>query len=255
MARHFGRQCPANVPKAPKFLARAVAAIGLLIAPDQQTKGAVSMAKKNPLRKGQHAPVEESTKSMAEWKPGSQAEQAGQVANKGDFGVSESHASRGERDYVSRNTKLSDPGAAQPWSHENADGARVSGAGAHASGEGSGSGGDIDTDIVGVGTGGSGISSSGPDDRGGADETDGSSSQFASGKPATGRVPKHANEFKGSTYTGPDRSTTGDEQGSDAATDPADRDDDSFKGEISSGEAMGEDNDVTTVEGRDAGLA
>ena len=213
------------------------------------------MAKNNSVRKGQHAPVEESTKSMAEWKPGSEMEQAGKVANKGDFGVSESHASRGERDYVSHNTKLSDPGAAQAWSHENSDGARVTGAGAHASGEGSGSGGDIDTDIVGVGTGVTGVSSSGPSDRRGADETDGSSSQFASGKPATGRVPKDVDAFKGSTYTGPDRSTTGDEQGSDAATDPKDRDDDSFKGEISSGEARGEDNDVTSREARDAGLA
>jgi hypothetical protein len=210
---------------------------------------------KNTPRKGQHAPVQESTKSMADWKPGSEAEQAAQVANKGDFGVSESHASRGERDYVSRNTKQSDPGAAQPWSHENADGARVSGAGARATGEGSGSGGDLDTDIVGVGTGGSGISAGGPSDRQGADETDGSSNQFASGKPATGRVPKNANQFKGSTYTGPDRSTTGDEQGTDAATDPDQRDDDSFKGEVSSGEAMGQDNEITTSEGRDAGLA
>jgi len=211
--------------------------------------------KKNPVRKGQHAPVEESTKSMADWKPGSEPEQAGKVANAGDFGVSESRASRGERDYVSRNTKLSDPGAAQPWSHENADGARVSGAGARASGEGSGSGGDIDTDIIGVGTGGSGVSASGPSDREGADETDGTSSQFASGKPAAGRMPKNANEFKGSTYTGPDRSTTGDAQGTDAATDPDQRDDDSFKGEISSGEARGEDNEIRNAEARDAGLA
>jgi hypothetical protein len=210
---------------------------------------------KNTSRKGQHAPVEESTKSMADWKPGSEAEEAAKVANAGDFGVSESRASRGERDYVSRNTKLSDPGAAQPWSNESADGARVSGAGARNSGEGSGSGGDIDTDIVGVGTGGTGISTSGPSDRRGADDTDGTSAQFASGKPATGRVPENANEFKGSTYTGPDRSTTGDEQGSDAATDPDQRDDDSFKGEVSSGEASGQDNEITTAEGRDAGLA
>ena len=207
-------------------------------------------------RRGVHAPLDpQNPKDLASWKPGSEGDQAGNVVSKGDFGVHESKASRGERDYVSRNTKLADPGNAQPWSNESADGVRTSGAGAHDSGDGSASGGDIDTDIIGVGTGGSTVSQSGPGSRPGKDDTDGSSREFASGGPATGDVPRGANQFRGSTYTGPDRSTTGDEQGSDAATDPHDRDDDSFKGEVSKGEASGEDNEVTTREGRDAGLA
>ena len=89
------------------------------------------------VRKGQHAPLKpEHPKSLAEWKPGSEGDQAGEVYSSGDFGVSESRASRGERDYTSRNTKLSDPGQAQPWSREDLDGTRTAGAGAHASGEG-----------------------------------------------------------------------------------------------------------------------
>ena len=207
--------------------------------------------KPSPSRRGVHAPVEpQQPKDMADWKPGSQPEDAANVASKGDFGVHQSKASRGERDYVSRNTKLADPGAAQPWSREEPDGTRTAGAGAHDSGEGSGSGGDIDTDIVGVGTGGTGVSQSGPGSRPGKDDTDGSSREFASGGPATGKVSPGANQFRGSTYTGPDRSTADDAQGADAATAPQNRDDDSFKGEVSSGEASGQDNDVKTGEGR-----
>src|SRR6185312_6267115 len=132
---------------------------------------------------------------------------------------SESKASRGERDYTSRNTKLSDPGQAQPWSREDPDGTRTAGAGAHDSGEGSGSGGDIDPDLVGVGTGGSTISQGGPSDRRGADESDGSSNEFASGRPATGRVPAEANRFKGTTFTGDAEADTA-PAGADSATNP-----------------------------------
>jgi hypothetical protein len=197
------------------------------------------------VRKGHHGALKpEQPKNLADWKPGSEGELAGQVYSEGDFGVHESKASRGERDYTSRNTKLADPGAAQPWSREH-DGNRQSGAGGHDSGPGSSSGGDVDPDIIGVGTGGTGVSISGPSDRRGADETDGTSDQFASGGHAIGRVPPHANDFHGSTDTGGDRSTSNDTQGSDAATTgaPDDFRGDAYVGEVSSDEAAGGDSE------------
>lgn len=199
------------------------------------------MAEQN-VRKGVRAAVKpEHPKSLADWKPGSEGDQAAQVYSEGDFGVHESKASRGERDYTSRNTKVSGPGQAQPWSREDLDGSRTAGAGAHDSGEGSGSGGDVDLDIVGVGTGGTTVSQSGPSDRRGADETDGTSREFASGRPATGRVPAGADRFTGTTFTG---DAEADPAGADNATNSGLRDDDSFKGEVSAGEARGEDSDA-----------
>jgi hypothetical protein len=186
-----------------------------------------------------HAPEPGTVKkSLADWKPGSEGEQAAEVGSPDDFGVHASRSSRGERDYTNRNTKQSDPGAAQPWSREH-DGNRQAGASAHDSGPGSGSGGDIDTDVVGVGFG--GVAQSGPGGDPGMAATDGTSREFASGGPATGVVPPHANDFSGSTYTGADRSAGGDSQGSDAAV-SGNRDDDrddSFVGEVSSDEAAG----------------
>ncbi len=143
--------------------------------------------------------------------------------------------------YVSQNTKAADPGAAQPHSGED-DGVRTSGAGGVDSGVGSSSGGDLDTDFIGVGTGGSGISQSGPDDSMGADETDGSSDQFASGPRAQGFHGEKDGKIEGTVI---DRSggleTTPDGQGADAISNSMARDDDSFAGEISGGEARGQD--------------
>jgi hypothetical protein len=201
-----------------------------------------------PAHRGAHVPTPVAhPKDMASWKPGSEAELAKDVVSKGDFGVHVEKATRAERDYVNRNTKVSDPGAAQPWSRESIDGARTSGAGAHDGGVGSGSGGDIDTDIIGVGTGGSGLSQSGPSDRRRADDTDGSSAQFASGRPAAGAPNPTGDRFAGSTFTGDPEVETS-PAGSDNATNPEIRDDDSFRGEISSGEARGEDNDIKSPE-------
>ncbi len=86
---------------------------------------------------------------------------------------------------------------------------------------------------------------SGPGGDAGMAETDGSSDQFASGKHATGVVPPGANQFKGSTYTGPDRSAGGDTQGSDAAVSGSTDNfrEDSFVGEISSDEAAAGDSE------------
>jgi hypothetical protein len=186
---------------------------------------------------------------MASWKPGSEASEAKNVEAKGDFGVPVGSGPSLERDYVTQNTKRADPGAAPPRSGEDGgDGRRTTGAGGPATGDGSSSGGDLDPDIIGIGTG-SGIASAGPDDDIGQAETDGSSDQFASGGHATGRnsIPRgHIGGDKrirgGSTVSRDlDLSTGADGQTSDNVNNPA-RGDDAFAGEITLGEALGEDN-------------
>src|SRR5688500_12217279 len=188
------------------------------------------------------------SKDMASWKPGSEAAEAKDVAGKGDFGVPVGNGPSLERDYVSGNTKRSDPGNSMPRSGEE-EGLRTTGAGANAAGDGSGSGGDLDPDFIGVGTG-TGMSVSGPSDRVGADASDGSSAEMASGGPAEGRNQSGVHRvggnkrIDGTTFdrSRGDASTTGDGQGADAITNPTFRGDDAFAGEISSGEAAGEDN-------------
>lgn len=180
--------------------------------------------------------------------PGSSTRDARAMGGKGDFGARESD--RAERDYTSRNTKLSDPGAAQPWSRESQQGTRVSGAGARNTGPGSASGGDVDTDITGVGTGGSSISASGSiREPAGPDDSTGTSDEFASGKHAQGKNETNVGKVGGDKplyrsiiQRNQDMATGNTERGTDAVNNPA-RDDDSFSGEVSSGEARGEDNE------------
>src|SRR5947209_2515019 len=118
-------------------------------------------------------------------KVGSDPDAARQVGGAGDFGAPASGDRTADRDYVSRNTKRSDRGAAQPQDWEQ-DGVRDHGAGSAAGGPGSGSGGDLDPDIVGVGTGG-GVAASGALHRPpGPDDSDGTSNEFAAGGPAQG---------------------------------------------------------------------
>jgi len=181
------------------------------------------------------------------WKPGSDPAHAKDVGGEGDFGVPVGDGPTPERKYVTTNTKLSDPGRAKPLASEEPDGRRDHGVGARVRGPASGSGGDIDTDIIGVGTHGAGISASGPGDAPGPDDSDGSSDEFASPPHARGSHQSGAHEvggskrIPGSTIShDADVSTSHDGQGADAATNPA-RGDDSFAGEISSGEARGED--------------
>jgi hypothetical protein len=191
------------------------------------------------------------TKDMASWKPGSESGEAKNVQPKGDFGVPVGSGPSAERDYVTRNTKRSDPGNAQARSGEDGgDSARTTGAGGTASGDGSCSGGDLDTDIVGIGTGGSGVAAGGPDDDIGAAASDGSSDEFASGPHAQGRnaVPKgHVGgdkRVRGSVVSGDlDASTGADGQSADNLNNPA-VGDDAFAGEVTLGEALGEDNPV-----------
>jgi hypothetical protein len=183
-------------------------------------------------------------KDMASWKPGSDAASAKDVGGEGDFGVPEGAGPSRERDYVSQNTKRSDPGNAMPNASE-FDGRRTAGAGGKWAGDGSGSGGDLDPDVIGVGTGG-GIAESGPDDRVGADDSDGTSREMASGGPAQGRNQSGVHrvggnkQVRGSVVQDPDISQTATGQGAGAVTNPA-RGDDSFAGEVSLGEARGQD--------------
>ncbi|HZN66674.1 MAG TPA: hypothetical protein VFB66_15395 [Tepidisphaeraceae bacterium] len=192
----------------------------------------------------------EKGKDMASWKPGSDAASAKDVKAEGDFGVPAGSGPSRQREYVSENTKMSDPGAAKPRSGEDPDGVRTSGAGWTAEADGSGSEGDIDTDVLGVGTGGTGVAATGPDDTPGPDDSDGTSSEMASGRPAAGRNQTGVGRVggnkrvKGTTFSRSegDPSTYTDAQGADAATNPAAQGDDSFAGEVSTGEASGEDN-------------
>jgi hypothetical protein len=199
-------------------------------------------------------------------KPGSSAEDARKVGGEGDFGAPAGGERTADRDYVSRNTKMSDPGAAMPYDWE-ADGKRDHGAGARNSGPGSGSGGDVDPDIVGVGTGGSGVSLSGNIGRpSGPDDSDGSSDEFASGGHAEGRNQTLTGNKVGGSKRVPggtthssdrDASTGGDGQGADASTNPLhelggdvkhaphDSIGDAFAGEVSTDEAQGGDNPLS----------
>jgi hypothetical protein len=199
----------------------------------------------------------------ASLKPGSSAEDARKVGGKGDFGAPEGGLTgrTADRDYVSRNTKVSDPGASSPYDFEH-DGVRDHGAGGRDSGPGSASGGDVDPEIIGVGTGGSGIATSGIIGRPpGPDDSDGSSDEFASGAHAQGRnqtltggqVGGAKRVGGGSTVSrDTDASTGGGSQGASAVTNPIheaggdvkhtpnDAYGDSFASEVSLGEASGE---------------
>src|SRR5688572_15688813 len=199
------------------------------------------------------------TDPNASLKPGSNPEDARKVGGEGDFGARAGGERTADRDYVSRNTKVSDPGNAQPWGFEH-DGVRDHGAGARDTGPGSASGGDVDPDIVGVGTGGSGVSLSGDLNRPpGPDDSDGSSDEFAAGGRAQGRNQTltgnkvgGSKRVAGTTHSGAVDASTSDGQGASAVTNPVheaggdirhsprDNYGDSFASEISLGEASGE---------------
>lgn len=176
-------------------------------------------------------------------KPGSDPAAAQKAGGKGDFGVPVDQKT--DRNYASQNTKAADRGSAHPRSGE--DERRDSGAGKPSTGPGSASGGDVDTDLIGVGTGGSTVSQSGSTHRPpGPDDSTGTSDEFASGPHAQGKRGSKYGKIDGSVAQPPaDDVTTGPAgQGADAASNPAAQQldlDDSFDGEISSGEASGQD--------------
>ncbi|HSI35240.1 MAG: hypothetical protein ACAI43_06635 [Phycisphaerae bacterium] len=175
---------------------------------------------------------------------GSDPDAAKSFGGKNDFGARVDHTV--ERNYVSANTKASDPGHAQPYAGDG-DGGRTAGAGGNATGVGASSGGDIDTDVVGIG--GAGLAQSAPDPQRppGPEDSDGSSREFASGPPARGEKGPKYGKIEGTTHQSEgDIESEASGRGASAVNaaprgDP-DRIDDSFVGEISEGEAAGDDN-------------
>ena len=182
------------------------------------------------------------THDISSLKPGSNAADAAKVGGKGDFGVHESDVA--ERTYTSENTKAAERGVAQPNSYEHRQ-TRQSGAGGHDSGPGSSSGGDIDPSFVGLG--GAGLAENiEKDEDGGAAETDGSSRNAASGGPAQGENETNVGKVGGAKPQYRDVIQPADDNaagsGADAVARPdGESADQSFVGEISSGEVSGRD--------------
>ncbi len=175
--------------------------------------------------------------AIAEPKVGSDRSAAEHFGGGGDFGIPAEGAGRftevaEEAKYQPGGDHLSDPRPPR----SGGEGTRESGVGGVDSGPGSSSGGDLDTDFVGVGTHGIGLSESGPDQRtSGADMT-------------TAGTPRHAEHphepakvRRGTTVdrSGGDFTTTGKGAG---VVNPVESGDDAAAGEISQGEAAGDDN-------------
>ena len=177
-------------------------------------------------------------------KVGSDRNAARRVGGKLDFGAPEDNLR--ERQYVSEETKRSDPGAAPI--RIKTTGPRESGVGAPESGPGGASGGDLDPDIVGVGFGGSGVAQTGPTRTEGPDiTTTGGSEPFAAPGPKGHRPsgPPRIERVRGSTvdHSGGDISTTGGGLDASSVTNPQARNDDSFAADINDDEARGAEND------------
>jgi hypothetical protein len=174
-------------------------------------------------------------------KVGSDPSAAEHFADGGDFGIPAAKAERfpevaEETKYQPAGDHHSDPRPAR----SGGQGTRESGVGGVASGPGSSSGGDLDTDLIGVGTHGIGISEAGPDGRKrGLDMTEAGSEPHA----------KHPHQprkrMRGTTVVGvggDDTATDGTGAGGVA---PIETGEDAAVGEISQGEAAGDDNTDT----------
>lgn len=189
-------------------------------------------------------------KSLADSKPGSEPTK---VNLPHDFGARANDAV--ERQYASQSALNQDPGRLQTRSNDETGGTRQAGAGTTGHGAGAGSGGDLDPDIIGVGTGGRTIAASFPDQRerdaNGPDRTGGSSSAFASGKPAKRENQDRRNLTANDdvprggtvTYERDSEPAALDAGGADAirTTDAEDPFEEGAVGEVSKGESMGPD--------------
>jgi hypothetical protein len=193
--------------------------------------------------KGNKSSAPKSAKRDA--KVGSDRGAAAHFAGNRDFGIPAEGAGRftevaEEAKYQPGGDHLSDPRPARSGESAN----RESGVGGVNAGPGSSSGGDIDTDFVGVGTHGIGLSESGPDVRTtGPDMTQGGTPHH---DPHPHRPRK---KMRGDTVdrSGGDATTTGEGMGS-GGLETADRGDDAAAGELSQGEAAGDDNtDIDNV--------
>jgi hypothetical protein len=203
------------------------------------SRGAKGSANK-PRGKPQTRPNDDSADTG---KVGSDPNAAKSVGGALDFGARQDDVV--ERQYTSANTKAADRGAAQPHAGEFAGEGRMAGAGGVASGPGASSGGDLDTDFVGV-AGGSGLAQAPPRGVPGPDDSDGTVREFASGPPTQNAKGPKAGKVEGSTVDPEgDIETLAEGRGASAVSRPPRGDpddlDDSFRGEVSEGEASGED--------------
>lgn len=180
---------------------------------------------------------------LSKLRPGSSAADAKAVPGKDDFGAKADNTR--ERNYTSENTRQADPGNAQPQANEERGGRRTAGVSGNDSGPGSSSGGDLDTSFVGI-AGGTGLAQDvDKEHHPAADDSDGTSDEFASGGHAQGQNQSDVgtvggdHDVQGSTLIRPDDRTAG-PHGADATSRQGDgNDDDAFVGEVSSDEARG----------------
>jgi hypothetical protein len=188
-----------------------------------------------PKRRAQHSQV-------SDQKVGSDRSAAAHFAEAGDFGIPAAEAAK--------HTEAADEAKYQPAGDHHADprpprsgeqGDRDSGVGGLDSGPGSSSGGDLDTDLVGVGTHGSGMSIAGPDARKGGPDMIRSGSQPHK---SHAHVPKTQTRGTTVNQSDADFTTIGNGTGASTVT-PFETGDDAAAGEISQGEALGDDNTDT----------
>jgi hypothetical protein len=188
-----------------------------------------------------HAKTNPQTRNSRESGPkvGSDQSAAAHFADRRDFGIPVGEAGKHteaaeEAKYQPEGDHHTDP--RQPRS--STEGSRESGAGGVDSGPGSSSGGDLDTDLVGVGTHGSGVSMAGPDARKGGPDMIQSGSNSHKANAHHSRT-----KMRGTTVnqSEPDTTTIGNGTGASTVT-PVETGDDAAAGEISQGEAVGDDN-------------
>jgi hypothetical protein len=176
---------------------------------------------------------------LPDGKVGSDPQAAKSVGGAQDLGARQDDVI--ERQYTSANTKAADRGATQPHAGEFAGEGRMAGAGGVASGPGASSGGDLDTDFVGV-AGGSGLAQAPPRGVPGPDDSDGTVREFASGPPTQNEKGPKAGKVEGSTVDREgDIETLAEGRGASAVSRSPRGVDDSFRGEVSEGEASGQD--------------
>jgi len=178
------------------------------------------------------------TPDHSEHKVGSDRSAAAHFAEGHDFGIPAREA--GKRTDVADEVKYQPAGdhLQDPRPPRSGDqGTRDSGVGGVNSGPGSSSGGDLDTDLIGVGTHGSGISAAGPDNRK-------TGPDMVQAEPAPRSAPPHQprNEMRGITnQSDPNNTTVALGNGASSVT-RFETGDDAAAGEISQGEAAGDDN-------------
>ncbi len=179
-------------------------------------------------------------------KVGGGREERDKIGGKGDFGIPADQA-------IDRALRQDDEYAARPAGSRmtgRGDTARQHGVGAQGGGVGKGSGGDVDTDLIGVGTPGGGSVTGDTEYTPGPDDADnGTTNPSTSGRRYDEHYPAQVggdHRVKGGDtldHGGGDASTSGGSQGASSVQgSQEDQLDNAAAGEISQGEAQGDDN-------------